>query len=118
MTLTTSTFANIMREKNAIQELSSPITIMLSTLILICDGSNATELQDEEEESELGMTELLALKEEKEKKKKEEEEMRKKKEEAEKEAQEEKERARGVSWGMEVFCFINFDLALLTVIEG
>ena len=67
---------------------------------------NAVKLQDEEEESELGMTELLALKEEKEKKRKEEEEMRKKKEEAEKEAAEEKERARGVSWGMEVFPFI------------
>ena len=63
-------------------------------------------MQDEEEESELGMTELLALKEEKEKKRKEEEEMRKKKEEAEKEAAEEKERARGVSWGMEVVFFI------------
>ena len=62
-----------------------------------------SELQDEEEESELGMTELMALKEEKERKRKEEEEMRKKKEEAEKEAQEEKERARGVSWGMEVY---------------
>ena len=49
------------------------------------------------------MTELMALKEEKERKRKEEEEMRKKKEEAEKEAQEEKERARGVSWGMEVY---------------
>ena len=48
------------------------------------------------------MTELMALKEEKEKKRKEEEELRKKKEEAEKEAQEERERAKGVSWGMEV----------------
>ena len=63
-------------------------------------------MQDEEDESELGMTELMALKEEKEKKRKEEVEMRKKKEEAEKEAAEEKERAKGVSWGMEVLLLI------------
>ena len=63
-------------------------------------------MQDEEDESELGMTELMALKEEKERKRKEEEEMKKKKEEAEKEEKEEKERARGVSWGMEVVFFI------------
>ena len=54
------------------------------------------------------MTELMALKEEKEKKRKEEEELRKKKEEAEKEAQEERERAKGVSWGMEVVLFLKF----------
>ena len=54
------------------------------------------------------MTELMALKEEKEKKRKEEEELRKKKEEAEKEAQEERERAKGVSWGMEVFILLQF----------
>lgn len=68
-----------------------------STRLVILQGPS----EDEEDESELGMTELMALKEEKEKKRKEEVEMRKKKEEAEKEAAEEKERAKGVSWGME-----------------
>ena len=57
--------------------------------------------EDSEEESALGVKELLALQEEKAKRKKAEEEEKQRREKEETEAREEKERARGVSWGMD-----------------
>merc|ERR1719228_2182413 len=68
-----------------------------STRLIILQGPH----EDQEEESELGVTELMALAQEKAEKKKAEEEEKKRREKAEEEEREERERARGVSWGMD-----------------